>query len=95
MYAKDDDEKYQVNSNHHEDESLREGGHSAPVEEAKSWTCGERHQGLHDEQRITLGETKMQWRRNFFKATVSLTLNPAFEISHDRNQKQMLKINRL
>ena len=73
MYSKDYDEKYQVNSNHHEDESLREVGHSATVEEAKSWTCGERHQGLYYEQRITLGfsgETKMQWRRNFEGSSV-------------------------
>ena len=81
MDSKDYDEKAQVNSNHHEDEGLREGGHSAPVEEAKSWTCGERHQGLYYEQRITLGfqaRLKCNGEETLkFQATVSLTLNPA------------------
>ena len=84
--------KEEIHSYHHVDESCRVLRHSCPVEEAKSWTGGERHQGLHYETKADDKLSKCNEQQSFKasiwkeEAAVSLTLNRLFIIT---KKKQM------
>ena len=83
--------KEEIHSYHHVDESLRSLRHSCPVEEAKSWTGGERHQGLHYETKgilllINFQNAMNKKVSNFtIEEAVSLTLNRLFIITKKTN----------